>query len=154
MIDIKILPLNLDDLPAVMELSKNTKEFNIGSDSPQFYGLVSLSTWLDNPNSLALSAKDGGRLVGFILGQVMLGRDGNINTSVVDKAYRHKGIGEKLQNAAEEFFASKGCNRVFSTVEENNKAMLGLKKKLGFSWGKQNYKIVDKMIEPAGRFSK
>ena len=149
---IKILPLATEDLEAVMEISKNTPEFNIGSEAPQFYGLKSLATWVDDPKSVSFVAKDGDKVVGFLLGQVILGRDGMINMSVVDKTYRGQGIATQLQKLAETKFAEKGCNRIWSTVETDNEPMLKLKKKLGFSWGRQTFKIIDKMIEPTGDF--
>jgi ribosomal protein S18 acetylase RimI-like enzyme len=146
--DIKISPLSKNDLDAVMALSKKTPEFDIGSNSPSFYGIESLSTWLDDSRAVALVAMQGGVLAGFLLGEVRLGRDGFINMTVIDEPYRRKGIASKLTKVAEKAFAERGCNRVWSTVEADNKPMQSLKKKLGYTWGKQNYKLVDKMIKP------
>ncbi len=142
----EIVTLTKSDLKAVINLGASTPELDTGNDSPSFYGEISLATWLEDDRSVALAAKEGDTLVGFLLGQVMLGRDGYINTTVVDEPYRGMGIAAQLTEAAEQMFEERGCNRVWSIVEEGNMAMLGLKKKLGYDWGAQNFKLVDRMI--------
>ena len=145
---VEITSFNKTDIDSVIELTKNTPELDTGSAAPQFYGAKSLSTWLSNPNAVAFVAKDGDELVAFLIGQVMLGRDGYINMTVIKDSHRGQGLAERLTKMAEQAFASKGCNRVWSVVESDNKPMQNLKKKLGYSWGKQNFKLIDKMIGP------
>lgn len=146
---IEILPLSHEDIDEVVQLGEATPEFRTGTDTPNFYGRETLLKWVSSPNGATFAAKDEKGLLGFILGSAMGGsRDAYINCTVVTPESRGQGIGTMLTRAVEEKFAQLGCNHVFSVIREDNLAMLGLKRNLGYQVGGEHMLYVDKMIEP------
>ncbi len=53
---ISIEKMQEQDLDSVIELTKNTREFHTGTDSPNYYAKVTLQRWIRDPRGVALVA--------------------------------------------------------------------------------------------------
>lgn len=85
------------------------------------------SNWLNNDDKVALVATVGNRIVGYITVYIMnqpnfweIKQIGHISGLMVEKSYRHKGIGSKLFSAAIDFLKKKQVNYYTLFTAENN----------------------------------
>lgn len=102
---------------------------------PKIFTRARYETAIRNYGKYYLTAKDGGRVVGFISGfddGVFYGYTGRL---VVAEDYRRRGIGESLLIACIEEFKKAGITAVIAGVNEKNLASRALLKKAGFGEG-------------------
>ena len=86
---------------------------------------------LEDSPGLLLVGEDGGR----VLGSVMAGYDGHrgwINYLAVDLAWRRRGLGRALMDAAEERLLALGCAKVNLQVRDENEAARGFYEAIGY----------------------
>jgi ribosomal protein S18 acetylase RimI-like enzyme len=81
---------------------------------------------------IVLGLEEDGRLVGVVLATNDT-RKGWINRLAIDPAYRRKGYGEQLVQAAEDALREAGMHLIAAFIEEGNTASLALFKKLGYA---------------------
>jgi ribosomal protein S18 acetylase RimI-like enzyme len=91
-------------------------------------------------------AKD--QVVGFIKAEIMDTQQDTyiIDLIFVDEPFRHKGIGTKLINYAEDFFKAKGVKKSSLYVARQNTDAESLYQKLGFKYKKDIWKKYEKEL--------
>lgn len=99
---------------------------------------------LTDYNSVSLTAKENGEIVGFIVGMLCpdgKAVNGHILTIDVSLSHRRKGIGQMLLQEMESIFAQKGVQACLLEVREGNVAAISLYHKLGYEeiWRLENY---------------
>lgn len=103
---------------------------------------------LMSPNSIGLTAKENGEIIGFIIGAVYYDEHqlaGHILTIDVSQKHRRRGIGVKLLQEIEKIFVEKGAVKCRLEVREDNIAAIKLYSKLGYKRaGKLPYYYKDK----------
>lgn len=136
--------LSVTDVSEVIALGLQTEEFQTWTDSAPSISKKTLEGWINNDDGVTLAAKVGDELVGYVLGfynprmytrYVNLPDFGCIDFLVVKQGYRRMGVGSALlEKAADEFRNKSGgrCDHLYSFVEPDNKATLGLIEKHGF----------------------
>ena len=80
-------------------------------------------------------AEADGEIAGFIWLRVMestLGVFGRIEDVYVDSRHRKRGIGRKLMETAESYFAGYGIGKIKLTVTKTNKAGISLYESMGY----------------------
>ncbi|MGD0979721.1 MAG: ribosomal protein S18-alanine N-acetyltransferase [Candidatus Bathyarchaeia archaeon] len=90
---------------------------------------------LTDYNSISLTARENGEIVGFIVGMVYpdgKAVNGHILTIDVSPSHRRKGIGQMLLQEMESIFAQKGVQACLLEVREGNVAAISLYRKLGY----------------------
>jgi ribosomal-protein-alanine N-acetyltransferase len=90
---------------------------------------------LTDYNSISLTARENGEIVGFIVGMVYpdgKAVNGHILTIDVSPSHRRKGIGQMLLQEMESIFAQKGVQACLLEVREGNVAAISLYHKLGY----------------------
>ena len=96
----------------------------------------------DNDHYIQLSALKEGNLVGSILGIVCESLYGKcepflvIEDFIVDKNYRHQGIGTALIEELEKRVKQKGCSYVILVTEKERKGAISFYESVGFKKGK------------------
>ena len=117
---------SLADLDAVMKVMNDSFDPAFGEawTAPQCAGLMPMAgVWL----SLAF---DGGEIVGFALGRVVL-REAELLLLAVKRGGQRRGVGGRLLSRFEEIAASRGANRLHLEVRDGNHAVK-LYSKAGF----------------------
>jgi ribosomal-protein-alanine N-acetyltransferase len=90
---------------------------------------------LTDYNSISLTARENGEILGFIVGMVYPDRkavNGHILTIDVSPSHRRKGIGQMLLQEMENIFTQKGVQACLLEVKEGNVAAISLYHKLGY----------------------
>jgi ribosomal-protein-alanine acetyltransferase len=90
---------------------------------------------LTDYNSISLTARENGDIVGFIVGMVYpdgKAVNGHILTIDVSPSHRRKGIGQMLLREMESIFTQKGVQVCLLEVREGNVAAMSLYHKLGY----------------------
>lgn len=87
---------------------------------------------LENPLSLWLVCVDGGRVLGYVGSQTVLGETDMMNIAV-DPNARRQGIAQKLIEALAEQLKEQGSRCLTLEVRASNAPALGLYRKLGFA---------------------
>ena len=90
---------------------------------------------LTDYNSISLTAREDGKIVGFIVGMVYPDRkvvNGHILTIDVSLSHRRRGIGQMLLQEMENIFVQKGVQASLLEVREGNVAAISLYHKLGY----------------------
>jgi ribosomal-protein-alanine acetyltransferase len=90
---------------------------------------------LTDYNSIGLISREGGIIVGFIIGMIYVdgnASSGHIFTIDVSPSHRGKGTGELLLREIERIFRQKGVKTSSLEVREDNAAALNLYRKLGY----------------------
>ncbi len=80
---------------------------------------------------IAIGLEEGDQLIGVVI-VTSDTRKGWINRLAIDPAYRRKGYGELLVQAAEEALHEAGLHMTAAFIEDSNAASLGLFEKLGY----------------------
>ena len=100
-----------------------------------------------------LQVKADGFLVSLLNGQivatVMAGYEGHrgwINYLAVHPRYRHKGIGRRMMEAAEEYLQTLGCPKINLQVRGSNTEVIEFYQKIGFK--KDEVLSLGKRLEP------
>jgi ribosomal-protein-alanine N-acetyltransferase len=86
-------------------------------------------------NSIGLISREGGTIVGFIIGTIYVdgkAASGHILTIDVSPSHRRKGTGELLLKEIERIFRQKGVKTSSLEVREDNAVALSLYRKLGY----------------------
>ena len=86
---------------------------------------------LKNPLALWLVAVDGGRVVGYIGSQTVLGQSDMMNLAVREE-YRRHGLGKNLVEALEQRLIAQGVEALLLEVRVSNSPAIALYEKLGF----------------------
>ncbi len=92
----------------------------------------SIAGELENPLSLWLVCVDGGRVLGYVGSQTVLGETDMMNIAVASDA-RRQGIAQKLLEALTEQLKEQGSRCLALEVRASNAPALGLYRKLGFA---------------------
>ena len=87
---------------------------------------------LDKPDRGCVVAVDQGEVIGCVVYRNIVG-DVDITNVQVKEAYRGRGIGKRLMEAAMEKAAAIGGERFTLEVRESNKAAIALYRSLGFN---------------------
>ncbi len=120
-----IRPAGADDLPAMtrllQELFSVETEFAVNADQ-QRRGLQML---LDSPSAGVWVADRRGRIVGMVTVQLMVstaegGLSGLLEDLVVSSAYRRRGLGRALLNAAVKWSREQGATRIQLLADGRN----------------------------------
>lgn len=91
----------------------------------------SIAGELENPLSLWLVCVDGGRVLGYVGSQTVLGETDMMNIAVASDA-RRQGIAQRLIEALTEQLKAQGSRCLTLEVRASNAPALGLYRKLGF----------------------
>jgi ribosomal-protein-alanine acetyltransferase len=93
-----------------------------------------ISYLLTDYNTIALEAKEGADIAGFIIAQIEFDDDefGHIITLNIAPDYRHKGVATKLLQEMENFLRQRGISECHLEVREDNHAAIKLYHKLGY----------------------
>ena len=116
-----------------------------------------ISYLLTDYNTIALMAKKGNDIVGFIIAQVEVEENtefGHIITINVETKHRRQGTATKLLNEIENLLKQKGITQCRLEVREDNKPGIKLYQKLGYQivgilenyYGKRNGLYLRKML--------
>jgi len=90
---------------------------------------------LTDYNSISLTARENGEIVGFIIGMIYPDEkavNGHILTIDVSLSHRRRGIGQMLLQEMESIFTQKGVQACLLEVRVGNVAAIGLYHKLGY----------------------
>lgn len=91
----------------------------------------SIAGELENPLSLWLVCVDGGRVLGYVGSQTVLGETDMMNVAVASNA-RRQGIAQQLIEALAEQLKARGSHCLTLEVRASNAPAIGLYRKLGF----------------------
>ncbi|MCW3999678.1 MAG: ribosomal protein S18-alanine N-acetyltransferase [Candidatus Bathyarchaeota archaeon] len=93
-----------------------------------------ISYLLSDYNTIALVARDGQEIAGFIIAQIETAETeyGHIITINVQPRYRRLGIGAKMLNETEKQLKIRGISTCHLEVREDNNAAIKLYHKLGY----------------------
>ena len=94
-----------------------------------------IAVLLTDYNSISLTARENGEIVGFIIGMIYPDEkavNGHILTIDVSLSHRRRGIGQMLLQEMESIFTQKGVQACLLEVREGNVAAIGLYHKLGY----------------------
>ena len=110
--------LNLTDLPLLHKMINSQKPSDLQYFRPHGFDLLSIEHQLNKSSFLMMGAYDSEKMVGyfflrfFITKKCFVGR-------IIDKEYRHKGIGAKMNTIMYEIAWKMGF-RCLSTISKNN----------------------------------
>jgi ribosomal protein S18 acetylase RimI-like enzyme len=122
--------LDLDDYDALLDLWKRAGLHSVkprGRDS-----IEAVSGQLASGVQTMLGLEMDGRLVGAVV-VTHDSRKGWINRLAVDPAYRRRGYGARLVQAAEELLRGQGIRIIAALVEGDNPASLALFERCGYA---------------------
>ena len=86
---------------------------------------------------IILIAEDKNKIVGFIIGEFMLGNFIWIDGLTVRMDYRGKGIGKKLFNKFRDVLKAKGIEHIYLMAPKFNKNTIKFYKSIGLKEGKE-----------------
>lgn len=123
------------DIEAVLEIDRKIT----GRDTADYWRDKALA-FLSRPLSVCLGVDVGGRLVGFVLGEVRGWEFGTplsgwLEVVGVDPDYHHKGLGRRLVEALCQRFASAGVESLQTIVDWNDGDLVSYFISLGFKRG-------------------
>jgi ribosomal protein S18 acetylase RimI-like enzyme len=143
-----IRPATPADLPAIGRLGALLVRTHHGFDPERFipatpgteHGYAAfLGTQLEEPDAVVLVAERNGEVVGYAYGGVegfdymaLRGPAGALHDIVVDPAYRGRGVGGLLLDAALAALAARGAPRVVLSTAERNEVAQRLFERAGF----------------------
>ena len=125
---IKIRLMKADDFDAVVEIDgKVLKAFRPEYYEMKFEMLFKSKDYL--PASL-VAEKEGGPVVGFVMGRIYVGEYGifqeeaTLDTIGIDPSYQHKGIGEQLIHEFMEHLREVGVQKINTLVDWNDSKLI------------------------------
>lgn len=137
--DIKIRPLALEDVPAILNIEKKIANISINGKERTEYLAETASYHIKQGDPLlGLGAEIEGRLVGFIIAETRLWEFGRgektgwIKVLGVDPQYQGRGIGRKLGEELLAHFKRNGIKRVRTLVDWYEGELISYFKALGF----------------------
>ena len=99
-----------------------------------------------------LVAEVGGKVVGaaelYTTEVKEYGKVGVVSFIAVEKGFRGRGVGRKLLEAAERFFAEEGCAYAAASTRSDNEASLALFRSLGYELHWRSSKVFEKLEAP------
>ncbi len=137
---VKVRRCSPQDLQAVSELAEKNTAFDTTRTPTDIEGMHSR-----NPEYFFVATDDHGRIIGFVTGyerkgipdEVLRGwnakRVGYVDLIAVDPSHRRMGVGRALMNAILGEFHSNHVDVVNLNAPAEQKAAIGLYRKLGFS---------------------
>ena len=99
------------------------------------FSKAQIAQLLKDYNSISLTARLGGDIVGFVISTVYVDRKalhGHVLTIEVLPAYRRSRVGTALLGEVEKIFTQKSVKSLTLEVREDNVAAIGLYRKLGY----------------------
>ncbi len=135
------------DIEAVVRLWKGTVQYHAGiderlevkDDAEQSFRQFLRRSIPASGDMLLLVADLGGEIVGFLIGVIrdsapvfVRSRHGYITDIYVDPEFRRRGVGRKLVETTEEWFAAHGLDHVRLQVATANEAGLAFWRSVGF----------------------
>lgn len=97
------------------------------------YSRPELAHYLRAKTAICLLASEGGKLLGFILGDVTRRGSGHLVTLDISPEARRTGLATTLLEALQERFRALSCRAILLEVAVNNRPALAFYKKHGFS---------------------
>jgi ribosomal protein S18 acetylase RimI-like enzyme len=132
------------DAEAVHELGASCIELDVGIKGSTFYTPDKIGTWAESEYDASYVAKDGEKLAGFILGQVLPGSgDAQINAVAVSPSYRGKGIATQLTRLSLSRFNEFPVDTVRIIVNTMDNAMLHLLEKADVSVSQEVFRYAE-----------
>ena len=129
----KVRRAKLKDCKVVSELAKSPElRDNLGKNVPLKY-----FNEIVKKNKLFLVAEENKKVVGFILGEFLLGRVVYIHLLGVNKAFRGRGIGRKLFENLKDEAKKKKSIYLFFFTQKQYKGSIKFRNSLGISRGKE-----------------
>lgn len=121
--NIKIMPMNLSDLDSIKLILENNFD--------DFWNYNILKSELNNPNSKYITAKLDNTIVGFA-GFIIMYDEADISNIVVNKDYRHTGIGTIMLKELICMAKSLNLNALNLEVNSSNVFAINLYKNFSF----------------------
>lgn len=134
-----IAPITIEDVPgfhAALDTVAKEKIYLAFSAAPPLESTRAFIAGNIEKNNAQFVARDAGKVVGWCDVIPLGNRDTNKHVGVLGlgllPAYRGKGLGKRLMQAAIDKGFAQGLTRIELTVRENNANAIALYKKLGF----------------------
>ena len=99
---------------------------------PDPWDYRSVMDLLTSEGSMCFTARDGGRVVAYVIGR-LIAPEGEIYRVAVDEEYRRRGIAYRLLDYAVKTSRGKGLESLFLEVRSENIAAINLYRAYGFS---------------------
>lgn len=126
---IRVRPARSEDVPRLMEIANQAltaarwnqeayAKLFTEANSKQFAGLVVEEEW---------------RVLGFLVGRQVAGREWEIENIAIASAARRRGLGSRLLGEFLHLVRNRGGHEIYLEVRESNRAACGLYQKWGFS---------------------
>jgi ribosomal protein S18 acetylase RimI-like enzyme len=123
---IKIRLMQADDFVAVTRIDEKVLRVS----RPEYYQLKfeELVQSTDRVPTSLVAEKEDGTVVGFVMGDLLIGeygisREATLDTIGVDPDYGHQGIGKLLLQEFMDHLKSLGARRIFTLVDSNDSGM-------------------------------
>lgn len=139
--ELSILPMQLEDIPAVLELEAGTLSA---------WSRKQLKSELEQPTGFQFVARQGGseRILAFLCGRLVADEAEILKLNVADFA-RRKGLGTRLLDFALDFFKGKGAKTCFLELRASNQDAGKLYKKRGFTVTGRRWNYYGQPVEDA-----
>jgi GNAT superfamily N-acetyltransferase len=142
----EIRPANQDDVPGLVDLWIEFMDFHTALDPDYVRSPDAVKNWtayvtekISDEKFRIIVAVDEGRLVGHLVATLKeyppvftLKNYGFVQEIAVNYAYRRKGVGRRLYDAAEEWLLSAGVSRIQINVDTDNETSRGFWNAVGF----------------------
>jgi ribosomal protein S18 acetylase RimI-like enzyme len=123
---IKIRLMQADDFIAVTRIDEKVLRVS----RPEYYQLKfeELVQSTDRVPTSLVAEKEDGTVVGFVMGELLIGeygisREATLDTIGVDPDYGHQGIGKLLLQEFMDHLKALGARRIFTLVDSNDSGM-------------------------------
>jgi ribosomal protein S18 acetylase RimI-like enzyme len=123
---IKIRLMQADDFVAVTRIDEKVLRVS----RPEYYQLKfeELVQSTDRVPTSLVAEKEDGTVVGFVMGELLIGeygisREATLDTIGVDPDYGHQGIGKLLLQEFMDHLKALGARRIFTLVDSNDSGM-------------------------------
>ena len=133
---IKIRLMQADDFVAVTRIDEKVLRVS----RPEYYQLKfeELVQSTDRVPTSLVAEKEDGTVVGFVMGELLIGeygisREATLDTIGVDPDYGHQGIGKLLLQEFMDHLKALGARRIFTLVDSNDSGMTHFFKSNQFS---------------------
>lgn len=92
-----------------------------------------LKKWSASPDTVLLHLKYRWQIVGILEGSILKDGDGMINTLFIHSNFRSRGLAQKLETVALDFFRNRGCRKATLNVAKDNLSAIRFYQKNGWS---------------------